>query len=1706
MTSPLDTIINLIEAGSSPAEIRRSLYPEAWKPLLKACAAAGTFDRSLFDTVLRPSAGQDAPALDELTERERADKESDEPFRHRPREPGIVEEVPGRPGHYRLPPDDREEYMQSWRTTWTGGPAPVDLVVLEQQLADYWKAVGDQHEQLRHLLVADPPQALALFEELFAEADRQRDFARCQDLLDVLNDADRLTLSGPDIARVRRDRAGYIRAQSYWAVDYARCAQYLAPPGLKKQASALLRGSGGRRTWQVFAEPGMGKTMQLRWLVTRYCVPAKRDIPCARIDFDVVSPVAIGHHPWLALLEMAEQFDIRSAQRTFGRLESYASFRSLLDRRPSDLNRAAAQSLRSQKTDELQAAITDDFVDLFNAAASDQPSLLVCDTMEELLLRGQQGTVRFLELLTQVQDRCPGLRIVLAGRYELGKRLQPGPNAVRTRPKPPKMPRILRRSKTIEIGPFTDRQAETYLRKIRGITDPEKRAVARHRANGRPLTLALFADAIEQDPELSAAALADAPEPSIPFLIDRVVRRIKDPKVRWLVRYGVVPRRLRREDLPVMLPFLRTTDRPTARDDPRKDSYGDGDTNPYPFTVSPMGDAELERTWLRLLDYADESSWVSQVAGDPSTVIFHPDVRVPQRLILSAHEVFAELHCAFAQHFETLAARYPNQWADFTCEALYHRFHVGDPQAGAVWRAAMRQAREDDALDDLLQLATEVLGDDFLEEGESRLTRDGRPLIPYADLLEAHLQRAYVFGQRAMRDQASALDSRWSEAEGALSQVDRLREHEHGTILRSGQELTLRATLQVINGRPAEAAKLAEQALAVITENERIDLLRVLGDLRFASGDPSAQITYEQAYKLAVRKERTTQATAIALCLARDREAHGRLDEALHWCKLAEPPTEARAEAHPAALTRARLLLACCRPATALHILRPLADGGDTDGRVTALLLTAQAELMLGRGEGALETLDRILSITAGIAGVARYQDEALVHQLRATVLGELLAVDHAEQLFHQAASMWADFGYRTGHPECRYLHARFLLREVGDLREADRLLAAARTAPGLPADQWASAESESVLRTELLGRELALAGGDRPSLAEAPAGASGPMPPRHAVILAAHRLVEEWGQDFDTVPALADALEALQPPSARLFVLDELRRCPTLPDASEAMVAPLRRVLATADEADDDEEDQALHRALLGELDRLAGGQRRASTAEAALRLLGPERDPLAYWRWIQFRARLGAPLEPKYRDTFLSLGEHYPLLQSAVLLQAVRTPSGLDSAQRGQLLEEAAEIAAQVHRPTRWAADTWSAYAEIAGVRDAARVADQMYKRLGLPHRPDESAPAYLSSPPYRPDQLAIGLATPAGLSFDRPELLQRRMLDDPSGVVDRLHAALNEAMPEVWLPDRIRVLRLESDDPAVHALPWELAVTELGRDAPVVAYRTRPNLTTTGAIMRLQAALRDLIDPGLPVDGFAGPRTRRASSRLTEQQDPDLSTVLHAALNHPDRSRRRSLEPPTVVVVAPSETVQYQARGGHRQAGVDLTDIYASCGLAIQVAELVDFRHPLPGRPSLVHVSAPLESTAGEPYFDLSAVSPESRLASKSRGSDLSATALALWLQDTPDCIVVLDPPVPGSLLDIPEQLLRRNYFAAQLASELPAAAILGIGLNDYHTYPSVELLATAVREERPLADTFRALVLRRLSWTGPEWLAAGGTSLFAAPVTFMTAVLT
>jgi hypothetical protein len=1660
----IEEIARLLQSGKTQAEIQRLLLPESTQRALRTCAVTDLVTDELFDAVLRPHAQPDAPELADLAEQ------------------GLIEPVAGEVPGWRVPPADAPRWMREWNAGQpTAEPAP-GLVDLEGDLARWYEQRGDQHEELRHLLIADVPLALRLFRSLFDEADQHREFARCQDLLDVLADPSRITLAGPEVAELRLDRSGYLHARLFWSSDYGRSAQFLKPPGLQERTDRLLS-SAGPRAWQLHAPGGTGKTIQLQWLVARHCVTADVDIPCARIDFDVVDPVNVARYPWLLLLEVADQLDRRWPRRVFERLDRYSSYRGLARRTTSEVTREAAQSLVGQDREVLEQAVTEIFIRRLNRAAGERPVLLIVDTLEEVMLGGASDPGGLTRLLARMLRECPALRLVLAGRYDL-------------RDKAPEAMAELGKVESFELADFAPDQVRAYLADIRGITDPALHDAVLARTGGQPFVVALFADFIEDHPEVTSGELLKYREPLVQLLIERVIQRIADPNVQWLVRYGVVPRRLRFEDVKTVIwPMLaRGRSGPSDWDDPRADGHDLGDRDDvFPFGPPPQDDAALAEVWRRLLAYAARPSWV-RPADDKQSVVFHPNVRAPMQELISRHPAFRDLHEAFQRRFEQLAGEDPANRVGYLREAIYHRIQLGGPGATDYWRDQVIKCRDGSALHDMEELAGELLRADYTEDGLPRARSDGEPLLSYEALVEAHVFLAYAAAERARAVQAGSSDPLWSAVQRSLSRADMVRSHAPEPPAVPDLEVALRAALLVAESKPAEAVAMAEAALPEASDNTRVDLLRVAGDAYAAMGDPALP-AYRAALDLADAQGRVDQRDAITRSLASQSETQGRLDRAVEW--VSRTAAGARRAFR---VWRARLLIECYQPAAALRSLEDVRLS-DPQHLVEVALLRAQAYRLLGRAGHALRELQAAVGTAEEIPAPERYAQVAQIHMLRGVVLGELLAVNEAEDSFLLAASLWGEIGFSDGHPECSYLYRRFLIRDVGDLTAAAQMTAPAFAPQSDLALRWEENTAELLAAQHLPVRQLT----------ESDVAA---LPPRNQARAIAAALARSWPRHRALLPMLAEALDRIHPTSARLQVLSELRRCE---QADPADIRSLRKALGTIAPSGEIGPDARLQRGLLAELDRLSGNHVRArrelNDSVAELPALPAAR--LARWRWLQARRHLRVPITKEKVNALMLASADYPLLQ-AECLRALASAESRPTRRR-KLLEQAMARCLQVDRPTRWAADVFRDAGRGTGDGSLLATAADLDRRLGRPRQPvTASSSARAAAPDLpvpilsdRPGERAVDLPGPNWADTDLE--LQRRLVADWPNLTREMGAALfGDKTSRRRVTPELTALRLQSDEIAAHALPWELASLPSRaaepRDWPRIVYRSLPTAAARIDTRWLQRALVSLgLD--LPIDGVLGPATLDMLDASSIAGFP-VSPVVRADMER--RLSARPAERPMAVLLRPEAWVESTV-SSHLASGFDVTDLYAQAGFAVQIVQSLLEIPPQISRAQIavLHVTGRMDIRGSAPYFDFSPADMADRLGFKARGTDVRPKDIARWLRGCSpgsEPLVVLDPPYPGSPYDVPWQLLLRNMFAATLFAEASAPAIIATGVRfsgaSYippiaHGIRSGEALAhiaADVRNMRGISTEEDASV----DWgTADDALAARATAVFAAP---------
>ncbi len=347
------------------------------------------------------------------------------------------------------------------------------------------RRAGEEVEAVFHDLLVRPAQARRRFAALYAEAEERVDLTRGQDLIDVLTE--RVGLLGPTIALLRNDYRRRLRARAMWLDDWYRSARFLLPQKSSRAIEALLAGKHGR-VLSLWGGGGMGKTSHLRWLIARRCEP-EHDA-CASLDFDSIDLRVASREPWLLLLEAAGQLDQQLLDAPFYELLAQCSGER-------DRIRPEARAMASSDVGAVEhEAMARDVFERFVAGLGNVPDggriIIALDTLEDALMSAskpaESALQPILEQFARLIPRVPELRLVLAGRYDLGER---APECVAQFPG----------RATLRLTSFSPSDARRYLKVRRGIT---RRAIVEQvvvAADGMPLKLELIADVAEEHPE-----------------------------------------------------------------------------------------------------------------------------------------------------------------------------------------------------------------------------------------------------------------------------------------------------------------------------------------------------------------------------------------------------------------------------------------------------------------------------------------------------------------------------------------------------------------------------------------------------------------------------------------------------------------------------------------------------------------------------------------------------------------------------------------------------------------------------------------------------------------------------------------------------------------------------------------------------------------------------------------------------------------------------------------------------------------------------------------------------------------------------------------------------------------------------------------------------------------------------------------------------
>lgn len=688
----------LRKAIESGGDLLTALLNASEQRALAAASLPRRFNAEMYATIIAPSAEADVTSFERL------------------RAVGALADLPGRTGWYAV---DAARRMRRVAKGEAFAPRSPSWRALHERLAQAFAADGADGwlEQLYHRLSLSDESAEKAWQQRFAEERDRFDLARCENLLELL--ADRAAFVSPALASLGTRERGLLGARAALADDYARTGRYLERHAVLG-AFESLRPPGPCYILQLHAAGGSGKTMFLRWLGARWCLP--REVPIARVDFDFLDESERALASAFLLGKLAERLDphLRGAP-LFELLRDVAEERRRSTARRSAGQAAAEVALRSPQA--LEREVRERLASVLVEHAAGRLVVLVFDTLEDATLKHQIDVLelvtaidalrnRTLELAAKSGREAPRLLLILSGRYTLEEQY------------PAVAQRYSAHVVSCEVTPFDARESLEYLqRRLTGLVVPLADglldAIVR-RAGGSPFKLALYADIVLGTPSIGVGDLGQESQVDTLYLIERVLKRLADPRLRWVLRYGVLARRLTRPFVEqVLLPIMKHTWRAGAHaDDPGQDGVTHRDwLDLWRSASESAASADAAALWQSLRDYCSASSWVRVDATIGEAVVIQPVVGVPMRraLLHCERPVVQRIHKAAIAHARKTDGR--RDEADRLVELAYHDFMLRGPRAARAWWQQLSKLVEDESAA-AQALASLPLSSDLADTGQ----------------------------------------------------------------------------------------------------------------------------------------------------------------------------------------------------------------------------------------------------------------------------------------------------------------------------------------------------------------------------------------------------------------------------------------------------------------------------------------------------------------------------------------------------------------------------------------------------------------------------------------------------------------------------------------------------------------------------------------------------------------------------------------------------------------------------------------------------------------------------------------------------------------------------------------------------------------------------------------------------------------------------
>lgn len=632
---------------------------------------------------------------------------------------GQVEIMPGS-NRYRVIERLRADILKSWQEY----SKRTELIRLSTLLTDYsiqqvtstasrqdeWRC-----EQLYHLAVADPERAMQLMQEWFDESVEKRfdlNQGYCwllalEERRELLTEMERARTPAAEWTTELARRREYLTARAFWTEEWFRTINYQERDELKRRLEDFFNRSDPDAPWLLIlhAQGGYGKTNTIQWLLARYLLP--NGFICARFDYDGLSPTE--------RMEVSQQPD------------------KILRWLSENLNAQRSRKIEAfQRQGEQRSDPIGNFTLLLREMYGDKKVVLFVDTLEKLLENDPDPTTalkNLLNVLVRIREgdhphvgSTPGhtnLRVVLSGRLlpserydrELRQMLSPdtAEHGEITAPQP---------LVNLQVSGFILEEGKMYLSQKRkldnqiveriistlgkitasGLADTITKP-AKAQAEIVPLKLAMYVDFLKEDPSLlrdpniDISAFLAKNDIDITYLVDRILKRIQNPAIRWLLRYGVIFRRLDVEAAQVLMPFLEQARAGHKElDDPDLDPPGIRKALAESFQQGEQAADEVSQLFNQLTRY----SWVDR-QGD--YIKIHPDVREPQLQIVAKQKIFKVLQQAAFEHYKQRIENTsdPQQQADYLREAIFHVLQTGE-EGIVQWREQFERYRNGPAV------------------------------------------------------------------------------------------------------------------------------------------------------------------------------------------------------------------------------------------------------------------------------------------------------------------------------------------------------------------------------------------------------------------------------------------------------------------------------------------------------------------------------------------------------------------------------------------------------------------------------------------------------------------------------------------------------------------------------------------------------------------------------------------------------------------------------------------------------------------------------------------------------------------------------------------------------------------------------------------------------------------------------------------------